>query len=66
MRQKVAAALQELEAQDIIESVEGPTPYVSPIVVIQKKDGKVRICVDMRMPNRAIQRECTKVLQLMI
>ena len=57
MRQKVAAALQELEAQDIIEPVEGPTPYVSPIVVIPKKDGKVRICVDMRMPNRAIQRE---------
>ena len=57
MRHKVATALQELEAQDIIEPVEGSTPYVSPIVVIPKKDGKVRICVDMRMPNRTITLE---------
>ena len=58
MRQKVATVLEELEKQDIIESVEGPTSYVSPIVVIPKKDGNVRLYVDMRMPNRAIQREC--------
>ena len=57
MRQKVAAALKELEKQDIIEPVEGPTLYISPIVVIPKKDGSVRICVDMNVPNRVIQRE---------
>lgn len=28
-----------------------------PIAVIPKKDGHVRICVDMRVPNRAIKRE---------
>ena len=57
MRQKVAAALDKLHKQDIIERVEGPTPYVSPLVVIPKKDGDVRLCVDMRLPNKAIQRE---------
>ena len=57
MRKKVSDALDELEKQNIIERVEGPTPYVSPIVVIPKKDGSVRICVDMRIPNKAIQRE---------
>ena len=57
MRQKVATALDKLHKQDIIERVEGPTPYVSPLVVIPKKDGDVRLCVDMRLPNKAIQRE---------
>ena len=34
-----------------------PTPWVSPLVVIPKNDGTVRLCVDMRMPNCAIKRE---------
>ena len=58
VRQKVKTALKELEEQNIIEKVpdnEG-TPWVSPIVVVPKKDGGVRICVDMRLGNEAIQR----------
>ena len=36
----------------------GNTPWVSPIVVVPKKDSEsVRICVDMRKPNQAILRE---------
>ncbi|KAJ1173321.1 hypothetical protein NDU88_005157 [Pleurodeles waltl] len=36
--------------------VEGPTPWVSPIVIAQKpkQPGEVRICVDMCLPNIAI------------
>ena len=34
------------------------TPWVSPIVVVPKKDGGVRICVDMRAANEAIKRVC--------
>ena len=33
-----------------------PTPWVSPIVAVPKKDGAVRICVDMRQANAAIKR----------
>ena len=33
-----------------------PTPWVSPIVAVPKKDGGVRICVDMRQANEAIKR----------
>ena len=29
---------------------------MSPIVVVPKKDGGVRICVDMRLANEAVQR----------
>ena len=54
MRQKVAAALEKLESEGIIEKVDVPTPWISPLVVIPKKDEDIRLCVDMRMANRAI------------
>ena len=57
MRKKVARELDQLEQQGIIEKVDGPTPWVSPLVITPKKSGDVRICVDMRMANRAINRE---------
>jgi hypothetical protein len=58
IREKVQAALEELEKSDIIERVpeNQPTPWVSPIVAVPKKDGDVRICVDMRQANDAIKR----------
>ena len=56
MRHKVSEGLNELEKQDIIERVDCPTPYISPLVVIPKKDGSVHLCVDMRIPNKAVQR----------
>ena len=57
IRKKVETELSNLEQQGIIERADGPTPWVSPLVVAPKKDGGVRICVDMRMANRAIKRE---------
>ena len=32
------------------------TPWVQPIVAVPKKDGNVRICVNMRLPNEANKR----------
>ncbi|GFR73036.1 retrovirus-related Pol polyprotein from transposon 297 [Elysia marginata] len=57
IRKDTEAELKRLEKQDIIENAEGPTPWVSPIVVIPKKTGGVRLCVDMRRANEAIKRE---------
>ena len=57
MRKQVEDELNNLEQQGIIEKVEGPTPWVSPLVIIPKKNGGVRVCVDMRMANAAIKRE---------
>ena len=48
--------LDRLDKLDIIERVDGPTPWVSPIVVVPKKSGDVRICVDTREANKAVQR----------
>ena len=47
----------ELERLDVIEKVTGPTPLVSPIVVVRKSSGQVRLCVDMREANKAVKRE---------
>ena len=43
---------------NIIEKVDGPTPWVSPIVVAPKAKNlnEIRLCVDMREPNKAILR----------
>ena len=50
--------LDELLESVIIEEVpEGPTGWVSPLVVIPKADGHIRICVEMRCANQAIGRE---------
>jgi hypothetical protein len=58
LRQKVEDELDRLEKLDIIEKVDGPTPWVSPIVVAPKAKNpdEVRICVDMRQANEAITR----------
>ncbi|XP_033099920.1 uncharacterized protein K02A2.6-like [Anneissia japonica] len=59
MREKVEKELRKLEDQGIIERVKRPTPWVSPIVVVPKprNPDEIRICVDMRQPNKAIIRE---------
>ena len=51
------SAIEQLEKEDIIERVpeDQPTPWVSPIVAIPKKDGGVRICVDMQSRIEAIK-----------
>jgi len=58
LRKQLENELTRLEKLDIIEKVDGPTPWVSPIVLVPKKNGEVRLCVDMRRPNAAIERVC--------
>ncbi|KAJ1148210.1 hypothetical protein NDU88_001047 [Pleurodeles waltl] len=56
LRPKVKVELQKLEAEDIIEKVEGPTTWVFPIVFTQKlkQPEEVLICADMCLSNTAI------------
>ena len=57
MQQKFSDALDTLESDGIIEKLSDATSWVSPLVVIPKKDGEIRLCIDMRMANQATQRE---------
>ena len=56
-RDKLDVLLQELEEAEVIEHVEGPTDWVSNIVITPKTDPtKIRMNVDMTTANKAISR----------
>ena len=59
VRKQLEEQLRRDEELGVIERIEGPTPWVSPIVVAPKpkSPGKVRVCVDMRQANKATKRE---------
>lgn len=58
LEKMVDKKLDELLQQGIIEPVNEPAKWISPVVVVPKgADGDVRICVDMRRANEAVERE---------
>ena len=54
---KVKDELDRMLTAGIIEEVVESTQWVSPMVPVLKKDGKVRICVDFTELNQCVQRE---------
>ena len=56
MKKQVEAEIQKLLDQDFIEPVNSSPEWVSPLVCVPKKNGDVRLCVDMRKANTAIIR----------
>ena len=54
---KVKDELDRMLTAGIMEEVVEPTQWVSPMVPVLKKDGKVRICVDFTELNQCVQRE---------
>ena len=57
LRDKLTNKLKELVELDIIEKVSGPSTWVSPVVVVPKPTGDIRLCVDMWQANIAVKRE---------
>ena len=55
-RAKVEATLKQFQDQDIIEQATGPTPWVSPLVIVDKPNGAIRLCINMCKPNEALRR----------
>lgn len=56
LEEAVNEKFDELLSLGIIEKVDGPSEWISPMVVVPKVND-VRICVDMRRANEAIDRE---------
>ena len=50
-RKKVSKEITRLLENDFIESVEGATSWINPIVVVPKSNGAIRISLDMRRAN---------------
>ena len=57
LRDKLTTKLDELVELDIIEKVSGPSSRVSPVLVVPKPSGDIRLCVDIRQANMAVKRE---------
>jgi len=58
LRDAVEKKINELIDMDIVEHVDGPTPWVNLVVILPKKNDKdIRMCLDMRKANEAIVRE---------
>ena len=61
MLKKVNLKLEEMREDGIIEKVEGATPWLSPLIPIPKKNGEVRLVLDMRIPNAALVRRRVQI-----
>ena len=54
---KVKLELERMRALKVIEPVDEPTPWIVIMVVVNKKDGDVRICTDYTKLNKAVKRK---------
>ena len=57
LRAKVDQEVERLKELDIIEDATGSTPWLSPLVIVHKANGQIRVCLDSRAINTAIERE---------
>ena len=54
---KVEEELARMEEMGVISKVNEPTPWCAGMVVVPKKSGSIRICVDLKPLNESILRE---------
>lgn len=54
---KVQVELKRMQDSGVISPVDKPTPWCSPMVVVSKPTGAVRICVDFTHLNKTVKRE---------
>ncbi len=57
LRGKVKEELDRMELAGVISKVDEPTPWCAGMVVVPKKSGAVRICVDLKSLNENVLRE---------
>lgn len=57
IKPKLRIELDRMERMGIIKKVDKPTPWVNQVVVSPKRNGELRICLDPRELNKALQRE---------
>ena len=56
LREKLREELRRMVKMGIIKSVHEPTDWVNSLVVVEKPNGKLRICLDPKDLNKAIKR----------
>ena len=61
IKDKVKTKLDKILAVGISTKAEEPTKWVSGMVVIEKSNGDLRLCIDPRPLNKAIRRQHHKM-----
>ena len=57
LKKQVKNELDRMLRLGIISKVEEPTDWVNPVVIVEKPNGSIRICLDPKDLNQAIKRE---------
>lgn len=57
LRQSLKDELDKMVEEGVIEPVDHATDWCAPMVVVPKKNGKVRICVDLTKLNENVKRQ---------
>lgn len=57
LRDRLKSKLNELEKQGVICKVDKPTEWVNALVIVEKTNSDLRLCLDPKYLNKAIQRE---------
>ena len=58
---KLKAELEQLVSLNVIEKVDHPTDWVNSVVLVEKGDGSIRVCLDPKDLNKAIKCEFTQL-----
>ena len=64
LRDKVKEELHRMEAMGVISEIRDPTPWCAGMVVVPKRSGAVRICVDLKPLNQNVLREVHPIPQV--
>ena len=66
LREKVKQELDKMESMGVIEKSNDPTPWCAGMVVVLKRNGKIRICGDLKPLNESVLREIQPFQELTI
>jgi len=61
MMDKLKNELDSMVRFGVTAKVDKPTPWVSSLVCVEKKDGSLRLCLDPKDLNKAVMREHHKI-----
>ena len=56
LKEKLKEELERLDSIGVLERVSTATDWISSVVVETKKDGSLRVCIDLRPLNKALKR----------
>ena len=57
LRERLKKELDNMERNGVIKKTEEPADWVNSLLLVEKRDGSLRICLDSRDLNKAIKRE---------